>query len=73
MKRGEIREMHDLSALDLQAREKEISEELFNLTMKHSMGQLDNPMQIRLVRRDLARVKTALTERLREDARASKA
>jgi large subunit ribosomal protein L29 len=64
--------MRDLSIPDLQARSAQISEELFNMRLKHSLGQLDNPLQIRTVRRDLARVNTMLAERLREGAQASK-
>ncbi len=59
MKASEIREM---SLDELRAKEAELNKELFNLRMRHSTGQLENPLKIRLVRRDIARVKTILRE-----------
>ncbi len=40
-----------------------LKEELFNLRFQHATGQLDNPLRIREVKRDYARVKTVLRER----------
>jgi large subunit ribosomal protein L29 len=60
MKIGEIR---DLGADDLQARVKDIDDQLFRLRIQKSMGQLEAPIKIRTLRRDLARVKTILRER----------
>lgn len=57
-------EIRDLTVEELRKRQKTMSEEMFELKMKHTLGQLSNPLQIRQVRRDLARVKTALTAKL---------
>ena len=51
-------ELRELSLEELRDKEKQLGEELFNLKMRRSMGQLENPMNIRLTRRDIARVKT---------------
>lgn len=42
---------------------KESKEELFNLRFQMATGQLDNPMRLRAVRRDIARVRTVMRER----------
>ena len=60
MKVGEIRE---LTVDDLRAREKDLGDQLFRLRIQKSMGQLEAPVRLRLVRRDLAKVKTVLRER----------
>ena len=59
MKAAEIRE---LSADDLQAKLKEARAELFNLRFQLAINQLDNPMRISAVKKDIARVKTILRE-----------
>lgn len=58
-------ELKDLTVDELRKKEKELRAELFETTMKHKLGQVTNPLQIRTVRRDIARVKTALTAKLR--------
>ena len=60
MKIGEIR---DLGVEDLQARVKDLDDQLFRLRIQKSMGQLEAPARLRTLRRDLARVKTILRER----------
>jgi large subunit ribosomal protein L29 len=60
MKVAEIRE---LTVDDLRAREKDLGDQLFRLRIQKSMGQLEAPAKVRLVRRDLAKVKTVLRER----------
>jgi large subunit ribosomal protein L29 len=57
-------DIRDLTVEELKNREKTLSEESFQLKMKHSLGQVGNPIQIRMIRRDLARVKTALSSKL---------
>ena len=58
-----IAEIRDLGVDDLQARAKDIDDQLFRLRIQKSMGQLEAPTKIRTLRRDLARVKTILRER----------
>ena len=60
MKIGEVR---DLAVEDLQARVKDLDDQLFRLRIQKSMGQLEAPAKLRTLRRDLARVKTILRER----------
>ena len=60
MKIGEVRE---LAVEDLQARAKDLDDQLFRLRIQKSMGQLEAPAKLRTLRRDLARVKTILRER----------
>ena len=58
-----IDEIRDLGVDDLQARAKDLDDQLFRLRIQKSMGQLEAPAKIRTLRRDLARVKTILRER----------
>lgn len=57
------KDIRDLSANELQVRMDELKTELFNLRFQLATGQLDNPMQIKRVRKDIARVKTVIRER----------
>ncbi len=56
-------ELRDLGAEELRQREAEFKEELFNLRFQHGTGQLESPMRIKAIKRDLARVLTILNER----------
>jgi large subunit ribosomal protein L29 len=53
-------DLRDLTVEELQAKLKEVSEELFNLGFQHSRQQLDNTARLGQARKDLARVKTVL-------------
>jgi large subunit ribosomal protein L29 len=64
MKAIELRELPDDELL---ARLEELKEELFNLRFQGATGQLDNPMRVKQVRHDVARVLTVLRERHLED------
>ncbi|MGH7571791.1 MAG: 50S ribosomal protein L29 [Gemmatimonadota bacterium] len=64
MKTEEIREYGNE---DLADRILEMEEELFRLRIQNETGQLDNPLLIRALRRDLARCKTIRRQRERED------
>ena len=55
MKAGEIR---NLSAAELDAKLAELKDELFKLRFQQSVNQLDNPMRIKAVKKDIARIKT---------------
>ncbi len=57
-----VREIRDLSPDELTQKEKDLTEELFNLRFQHTLGQLENTMRITQLRRDLARVKTIIRE-----------
>lgn len=56
------KEICDLSPEERIQKEKDLAEELFNLKFQHAMGQLENTMRIKQVKRDLARVKTVIQE-----------
>jgi large subunit ribosomal protein L29 len=58
-------EARDLSEVELDARLRELEEELFGLQLKRATSQLENPMKVRAVRRDIARLKTVQHERLK--------
>jgi large subunit ribosomal protein L29 len=58
-------ELKDMTVDELRKKEKSARTELFDTTMKHSLGQVSNPLEIRHLRRDIARVKTALSAKLR--------
>jgi large subunit ribosomal protein L29 len=58
-----VAEVRELTVDDLRAREKDLADQLFRLRIQKSMGQLETPIKLRLVRRDLAKVKTVLRER----------
>ena len=60
MKATEIRE---LSAEQLEAKLKELKEELFNLRFQLAINQLEHPHRITAVKRDIARVMTVLNEK----------
>jgi large subunit ribosomal protein L29 len=57
------RELKEMSEAELRQKEKEITEELFNLKFQHATGQLENTARLPQVRKDLARVKTLLREK----------
>ena len=60
MKASEIRKM---TPDQLNAKLVELKKDLFNLRLQHALNQLDNPMKMVDVKRDIARVKTVLRER----------
>ncbi len=57
---GELRELPEA---ELHARLDTAKEELFNLRFQLATGQLDNPMRIKEVRREVARILTLISER----------
>jgi large subunit ribosomal protein L29 len=58
-----VRELRDLGDEELVAKLDSSKEELFNLRFQLATGQLDNPMRIKDVRHDVARILTILRER----------
>ncbi len=65
MKASEFRE---LTKDELDQRNEEIRQEYFNLQMQKVTGQLEKPSRLKELRRDIARIKTVLHEREREDS-----
>ena len=54
--------------VELKKDNRKFCEELFELKMKNSLGQLNSPIEIRKKRRDIARVKTAITQKQEEQS-----
>ncbi|HSB33199.1 MAG: 50S ribosomal protein L29 [Nitrospirota bacterium] len=57
------RELRDLSNEELQAKTADLKKELFNLRVQQAMGQIENPMRLRSLRKDIAKAKTVLKEK----------
>jgi large subunit ribosomal protein L29 len=58
-----VAELRELDGDALLERLESLKEELFNLRFQLATGQIDNPMRIKAVRRDVARILTILRER----------
>ena len=61
-------ELRDLSMDELKGRGRDLQEELFNLRFQHGTNQLENPMRLRLTKKEIARVKTIIGEKERTSA-----
>ncbi|NGZ97618.1 MAG: 50S ribosomal protein L29 [Nitrospira sp. WS110] len=57
-----VKELRNMTVDELADKEKQLVQELFNLRFQFGAGRLENPMQIRKTKRDIARVKTILQE-----------
>ena len=56
------KELRELSVNELELKLKDLKEELFNLRFQLAINQLENPMRISAVKKDIARVKTVLRQ-----------
>ena len=56
-------EMRDLSPAELNQKLADLKTELFNLRFQHAINQLDNPLRLNLVKKDIARLKTIIREK----------
>ena len=63
MKAKEIKEIRGLSVEKLETKLQELKKDLFMLRMQHATNQLENPMQIAAVKKDIARIKTIIREK----------
>ena len=63
----DIREIKELSASELEKAIKEQKEALFNLRFQHSINQLENPMRLKAVKKEIAVIKTIMTEKKTEN------
>ena len=57
------KEIRNLSVEDLNKKLEELKKDLFMLRMQHATNQLDNPLQLAAVKKDIARVKTIIREK----------
>ena len=58
-----IKEIRSLTTKELEAKLSDLTTELFNLRFSHATGNLPNNMQLHIIKKDIARVKTILRER----------
>ena len=57
-------EMKDLSVAELKKKRAGLSEELFQARIKNTIGQLSSPIEIRNLRRDIAKINTAIVKKV---------
>lgn len=57
------KELRELSVEELGARRRELRQEMLNLRVQQQIGQLENPTRLRLLRREVARIETLITQR----------
>ena len=57
------KELRDLSSEELLTKAADLKNELFNLKFQQAMGQIENPMRLRTLRKDIAKTKTVLKEK----------
>lgn len=62
MKSSELRE---ITVNDLVQKERDLRKELFNLRFQQATGEIENPMRIRLIKKDIAKILTIITEKKR--------
>ena len=64
-----VKELREMTPAKLEEQLADLKKELFNLRFQHAINQLDNPMRINLVKKDIARVMTVIREKqLKSDA-----
>lgn len=63
MKARALKELKELTDEELRRKLRSLKEELFNLRFQHATGQLDNPLRLREVKRNIARVQTLVRQR----------
>ena len=59
----ELKKMREMSEVELNAELVKMKKDLFNLRFQHVTGQLENPVQMRELKKDIARVKTVIREK----------
>ncbi|NIO49128.1 MAG: 50S ribosomal protein L29 [Candidatus Aminicenantes bacterium] len=56
------RELRELSEEELERKEAELKDQLFKLKFQHALGQLENAMKLKSIKKDIARIKTIIGE-----------
>lgn len=64
MKPSELREV---TTDDLKLKEQDLRKELFNLRFQQATGEIENPMRMRAIKKDIARILTIITEKKKKD------
>ena len=62
MKSSEIQKIRELSEAELEKKLQDLKEELFNLRFQHAINQLENPMRLKAVKKEIAIIKTIIRE-----------
>jgi large subunit ribosomal protein L29 len=55
-------ELKDLTPIELTAKSRDLRQEMFNLRLQQTGGQLEKPNRLRLLRKDIARIETQITQ-----------
>ena len=63
MNKNELTKIREMSDVELNKKLDELKEDLFNLRFQHAINQLDNPMRLKAVRKEIAVIKTIIRER----------
>ena len=63
MNKNELNKIREMSDVELVKKLDDLKEELFHLRFQHAINQLDNPMRLKAVRKEIAVVKTIIRER----------
>lgn len=66
----DLKKIREMTDVELNAELDKMKQELFNLRFQHVTGQLENPVKMREVKRDIARVKTVIREKELEKVQA---
>ena len=64
-----VKEIRNMSSEELIKKADDLKGELFNLRFRLATGQLDNPQSIKMVKKDIARIKTIIRERQRQEGK----
>ena len=57
-----IKELREFNREELQRKLEEMNEEMFNLKFQKGLNRLENPMRLKVVKKDIVRIKTIITE-----------
>ena len=63
MKKTELEKIRELNETELDKKLRDLKEELFNLRFQHAINQLDNPMRLKAVKKEIAIIKTIMREK----------
>ncbi len=55
-------ELKDLTPQELAAKSRDLRQEMFNLRLQQASSQLENPARLRMLRRDVARIETRISQ-----------
>ena len=66
----DLNKMREMTDVELNAELDKMKKELYNLRFQHVTGQLENPVKMREVKRNIARVKTIIREKELEEVQA---